>query len=68
MIRVLSTPFALPRLDLIATLSAWAATARQRRALAQLDAEALDDIGLTAEMAENEAQRPFWDAPTNWRK
>ncbi|MBD9483117.1 DUF1127 domain-containing protein [Pseudomonas sp. PDM14] len=31
-----------------------------RRALLQLDADQLRDIGLTAEQAREEAQRPFW--------
>jgi len=37
-------------------LSVW----RQRRALAQLDAARLDDIGLTPTEARREASRPFW--------
>ncbi|MBB2494078.1 DUF1127 domain-containing protein [Aquipseudomonas ullengensis] len=31
-----------------------------RRALLQLDSHLLDDIGLTAEQARQEATRPFW--------
>lgn len=41
--------------------------ARQRRALARLDAAALRDIGLTAVQAQAEASRPVWDAPAHWR-
>lgn len=67
MIRALSPLFALPRFDILATVSNWASIARQRHALAQLDSDALADLGLTREMAEKEAQRPFWDAPNNWR-
>lgn len=38
---------------------------RQRRALARLDDHALDDIGVTRDVAEKEARRPFWDFPAN---
>ncbi|WP_037916710.1 DUF1127 domain-containing protein [Sulfitobacter sp. 20_GPM-1509m] len=41
---------------------------RSRRALAQLDAAALDDIGVTAQEAHAEATRPVWDVPANWKK
>lgn len=67
MIRAQTLLFALPRFDIAATLSTWAAIARQRRDLANLDATALADLGLSAEMAKQEAKRPFWDAPDNWR-
>lgn len=40
---------------------------RQRRALARLDARALDDIGVSRSQAEAEARRPPWDAPDSWR-
>ncbi|MEM6587191.1 MAG: DUF1127 domain-containing protein [Pseudomonadota bacterium] len=40
---------------------------RQRRALARLDAHALQDLGLTRGEAENEAHRSFWDVPAHWR-
>ena len=36
------------------------ATYRQRRALAEMNAVRLDDIGLTKSEAEQEAQKPFW--------
>jgi uncharacterized protein YjiS (DUF1127 family) len=39
----------------------------QRRALLELDADALDDLGLTVEQAKSEANRPFWDVPASWR-
>lgn len=39
---------------------------RQRRALARLDAAALQDIGVTRTAALTEARRPVWDAPANW--
>lgn len=39
----------------------------QRRALAQLDDAALEDLGLTRHEAIEEARRPLWDIPSNWR-
>ncbi|MCK0137600.1 DUF1127 domain-containing protein [Aliiroseovarius sp. F47248L] len=36
---------------------------RERRALANLDANQLKDIGLTADAAYREASRPVWDIP-----
>ena len=36
------------------------ATYRQRRALAEMDAVRLNDIGLTKSEAVQEAQKPFW--------
>ncbi|SDE19438.1 DUF1127 domain-containing protein [Ruegeria marina] len=44
-----------------------AALWRQRRALANLDDRALEDIGLSRAQADAEARRPFWDAPDFWR-
>ncbi len=49
-------------------IAAWSAVARQRRQLAQLDAESLRDIGLTRDDVEIETARPFWDAPVHWRR
>ncbi len=40
---------------------------RSRRALGELTAAQLDDIGLTAQEAACEARRGIWDAPANWR-
>lgn len=48
-------------------LRAWSELVRQRRALARLDAERLQDLGLTEGEAQAEAGRPFWDAPRHWR-
>ncbi|MDU8910265.1 DUF1127 domain-containing protein [Aestuariicoccus sp. MJ-SS9] len=53
-------------LDLARMLRTWAALARQRRALAKLDADTLRDVGITADEATIEAKRPVWDAPRNW--
>lgn len=41
---------------------------RQRQALRKLDIDALDDIGISRKDAFAEARRPFWDAPSTWRK
>ena len=41
---------------------------RQRHALRELDDHILDDIGLTRSQAEQEASRPFWDAPRHWQQ
>ena len=49
---------------LVAYLELW----RQRRALADLDAHQLRDIGLTQEAADREAARPIWDVPEYWRR
>jgi uncharacterized protein YjiS (DUF1127 family) len=40
---------------------------RTRRQLRALDATQLSDIGITADAAYAEANRPVWDVPTNWR-
>jgi uncharacterized protein YjiS (DUF1127 family) len=40
----------------------------QRARLAKLDDHLLHDIGLTRAEAEMESERPFWDAPTHWRR
>ena len=41
--------------------------ARQRRRLARLDDDALDDLGLTRHAARQEARRPVRDVPEPWR-
>ncbi|WP_298859545.1 DUF1127 domain-containing protein [uncultured Sulfitobacter sp.] len=40
---------------------------RSRRALAALAPEQLQDVGLTSEEAQAEAQKPVWDAPASWK-
>ena len=40
---------------------------RSRRALADLTADQLCDVGLSAKAAAHEARRGIWDAPANWR-
>ncbi|WP_147103442.1 DUF1127 domain-containing protein [Tateyamaria sp. syn59] len=51
-------PFSLRTL-----LSVW----KSRRALAQLDDRALDDIGVNARQAARESAKPIWDVPATWR-
>lgn len=41
---------------------------RQRRALAEMDASALDDMGISHRDAQIEAARPFWQVPTSWAR
>lgn len=41
---------------------------KERRLLASLGADALNDIGLTKHDAQIEASRPVWDAPDYWHK
>ena len=39
--------------------------ARERRALANVDARTLADMGISPEAAAYEAARPVWDLPSN---
>ena len=55
------TPRRLPSLRTL--LSVW----KSRRALARLDAHALDDIGVDANRAARESAKPIWDVPATWR-
>ncbi|WP_299292744.1 DUF1127 domain-containing protein [uncultured Tateyamaria sp.] len=57
-----AAPAAKP-FSLSALLNVW----RSRRALAKLDAHRLDDIGVTAKTAAQEARKPIWDVPATWR-
>ena len=43
-------------------VSHWAVRRRDRRELANLDEHMLDDIGLSASEAYEEASKPFWRA------
>ena len=61
-----NTCYAAPRTT--ASLRQFYNVWRSRRALAALDNAALNDIGLTRVQAQNEAGRPFWDAPKTWCK
>ena len=58
---------ALSAADLLTAARTAIGVWRQRRSLARLDATLLDDVGLTRSEADNEACRPIWDVPSNWR-
>jgi uncharacterized protein YjiS (DUF1127 family) len=45
---------------LAATVSHWHSKSRQRQALAELDSQQLDDIGVSRSAADREARKPFW--------
>ena len=55
------------RISLFAFAQQTASLYRQRAALRRLDDAALRDVGLTRAQAEQEATRPIWDVPHNWR-
>ncbi|WP_299615189.1 DUF1127 domain-containing protein [uncultured Tateyamaria sp.] len=61
--RVAPQPAARRTFSLRTLFDVW----RSRRALARLDARALDDIGLNTERAARESAKPIWDVPANWR-
>ena len=44
------------------TIRIWRSRARQRRHLAMLTSAHLDDVGITAEAASREINKPFWRA------
>lgn len=58
----------LRRRALLPVLFDLIALRRQRARLRDLPDHMLRDIGLTAEEARHEADRPFWDAPSHWRR
>ena len=41
---------------------------RSRARLAALEPHMLADIGLSEKDAKSESDRPFWDAPANWKR
>ena len=53
--------------SLFARLRLMLQVAAERRQLARLDSSRLRDLGLSADAADREAERPFWDAPESWR-
>lgn len=55
-------------ISLIGATFSLLALARSRQALADLDARALEDIGVSHGQARLEAARPLWDVPSNWLK
>lgn len=54
--------------SLLRRLKGMAALRRERRALLELDAHLLRDLGIDAEDARREARRPPWDAPDHWHR
>lgn len=56
------------RLGLIRQVAHLQEVARGRHRLAELDDHMLSDIGLLREQAQDEAKRPFWDAPPHFRR
>lgn len=57
-----------PRKPLVALLLSLLATRKQRRALGELDADRLDDIGITSKEAQLESRKPIWDVPGHWMR
>ncbi len=55
-----------PEIGILRRVRLMAMLHRQRKALADLDAARLADIGLTAQEAQAEAARLPWDAPSHW--
>ncbi len=55
------------RVNMLTKIFNWLLVARQRNELAQLDAHALEDIGLTQADVSQELKRPLWDVPAHWR-
>ncbi len=53
--------------SLLSRLAKGFALAHQRRTLANLDNDALRDLGISKTDALIEAKRPLWDAPAYWR-
>lgn len=62
-VHTVRTAFANPFVTLATALDVW----RSRRALALLDARALEDIGVSPDHAAAEAAKPIWDVPATWR-
>lgn len=57
--RALPRPFAFTG-SLIKRIALWGHLWRSRRALARLEAQLLEDLGLTVQSAAREASKPFW--------
>ncbi|WP_424940810.1 DUF1127 domain-containing protein [Aliiroseovarius sp. S253] len=62
-----NAPAAKRNFSLLAWLATVIQTRRERVALSQLDAQRLDDLGLTRAQAQSEANRPIWDVPSHWQ-
>lgn len=54
------TPFSSAALKVVVAIVTWEHMRRTRNSLKYLDDHLLEDIGVTREMAEREAARPFW--------
>lgn len=54
------TPISAAALRIVVTLVKWEQNRRTRNSLKHLDDHLLNDIGVTREMADHEAARPFW--------
>ena len=52
---------------ILATLRIWRERRAARRALAQIDARSLRDIGIAPELAAYEIAQPFWRDLRDWR-
>ncbi|MCP5039017.1 MAG: DUF1127 domain-containing protein [Rhodobacteraceae bacterium] len=55
------------RMAVVSWISLALKASHTRRALKALDADLLDDIGLSREEARQEATKPIWDVPSYWR-
>ncbi len=53
-------------LGLVTLIAAGWRTFRERRQLGRLEPHLLADIGVTPEMARQEASRPFWQLPARY--
>ncbi|WP_417524166.1 DUF1127 domain-containing protein [Marinovum sp.] len=54
------TPFAAVAFKLVVALAKWETNHRTRTKLKHLDDHMLRDIGVTRDLADQEAARPFW--------
>jgi len=54
------TPFASAALKVVVAMARWEVNLRTRTQLKHLDDHLLDDIGVTRDLADKEATRPFW--------
>lgn len=52
---------------IVATLRVWRERRIARRALAEIDARSLRDIGIAPELVAYEIAQPFWCEPRDWR-
>lgn len=63
-----SASFALPSIrSLVKMISKMNSVRRQRRELAELDMDQLEDLGIRREDAIAESRRFSWDVPFHWR-